>query len=318
MPSKPRTSGRKPRTESRSSAGGSAARVAAPSSSSTATPATPRIGWSARKFCTTGSASTSFSSTIGATDAPKGRPPKTDSARDARAIYEDGEGARFPAERLVIFGESLGSAVAVGLAVERPCGGVVARDAVSVHSRHGPPPLSVRPGIPHPHAFRQRRAHRGASTRPSSVLIAEDDEIVPPTRASGSSSSRRRRKTLVRHPGRAPQRHVRRRRRALLAGDRRLSGLAALSRLQRPTGESDPSRPYFLRIRRSSACGRAWTSRPFAPVIVSAATIALTMASSVAWTVGREERIDPVVREHRRARRSPSVRPRSGWRWRTR
>jgi len=46
-------------------------------------------------------------------------------ARDARAIYETARARGFPAERLVIFGESLGSAVAVGLSAERPCGGVV-------------------------------------------------------------------------------------------------------------------------------------------------------------------------------------------------
>ena len=45
------------------------------------------------------------------------------------------------------------------------------------------------------------------------------------------------------------------------------------------------NRLYFLRTDRSRSCGSAKTLTPFAPVIVSAATIALTIASSVACTV---------------------------------
>src|SRR5512134_1778780 len=54
-----------------------------------------------------------------------GSPSEAGLARDARAIYEAARARGFPPERIVPFGESLGSAVAVGLAAERSCGGVL-------------------------------------------------------------------------------------------------------------------------------------------------------------------------------------------------
>jgi len=53
-----------------------------------------------------------------------GRPSETGLIADAQAAYEFA-GARVPASRIVIFGESLGTAVALALAAERPCGAVI-------------------------------------------------------------------------------------------------------------------------------------------------------------------------------------------------
>jgi fermentation-respiration switch protein FrsA (DUF1100 family) len=54
-----------------------------------------------------------------------GRPSETGVYRDARAAYDDERAHGTPPERIVCFGESLGSAVTLSLALERPCAGVV-------------------------------------------------------------------------------------------------------------------------------------------------------------------------------------------------
>ena len=53
-----------------------------------------------------------------------GRPTEAGLIRDAQAAY-DFAAARYPAQRLVVFGESLGTAVAVAVAAERPVGGLI-------------------------------------------------------------------------------------------------------------------------------------------------------------------------------------------------
>jgi len=53
-----------------------------------------------------------------------GTPSEAGLIRDAQALY-DYAAARYPARRLVPFGESLGTAVAVALAAERPVGGLI-------------------------------------------------------------------------------------------------------------------------------------------------------------------------------------------------
>ena len=53
-----------------------------------------------------------------------GRPSEDGLIRDARAAY-DFAAARYAAERIVLWGESLGTAVAVALAAERPVAGVI-------------------------------------------------------------------------------------------------------------------------------------------------------------------------------------------------
>jgi hypothetical protein len=53
-----------------------------------------------------------------------GTPTETGLRTDARTAY-DRLAQRFPAERIVLYGESLGTGVAVGLATERPVAGVI-------------------------------------------------------------------------------------------------------------------------------------------------------------------------------------------------
>jgi hypothetical protein len=55
----------------------------------------------------------------------EGRPTEAGVHRDARAAYESERARGTPPGRIVCFGESLGSAVTIGLAAERPCAGVV-------------------------------------------------------------------------------------------------------------------------------------------------------------------------------------------------
>jgi fermentation-respiration switch protein FrsA (DUF1100 family) len=53
-----------------------------------------------------------------------GTPTEDGLIRDARAAY-DFAAARYPADRIVLFGESLGTAVAVALGAERPAAGII-------------------------------------------------------------------------------------------------------------------------------------------------------------------------------------------------
>jgi hypothetical protein len=55
----------------------------------------------------------------------EGRPSEEGVHRDALAAYEALRARGVPAERIVAFGESLGAAVSVRLACERPCAGLV-------------------------------------------------------------------------------------------------------------------------------------------------------------------------------------------------
>ena len=54
----------------------------------------------------------------------EGRPSEGGVYRDAEAAYDSERARGVPAERIVAFGESLGGAVAIRLATERPCAGV--------------------------------------------------------------------------------------------------------------------------------------------------------------------------------------------------
>src|SRR5207249_3261486 len=54
---------------------------------------------------------------------------------------------------------------------------------------------------------------------------------------------------------------------------------------QAPHRRGSTRRLYFRSAARSRSCGSAYTRMPLMPVIVSAATMALTIASSVAWIV---------------------------------
>jgi fermentation-respiration switch protein FrsA (DUF1100 family) len=108
-----------------------------------------------------------------------GSPTETGLRRDARAIYEAAASRGFSPERILVFGESLGSAVAVGLAAERPCGGVILETPfLSIREmarRHYPfvPGFLIRTRFDSGAGIR-------AITAPKLFLIAERDTIVPP------------------------------------------------------------------------------------------------------------------------------------------
>jgi pimeloyl-ACP methyl ester carboxylesterase len=107
-----------------------------------------------------------------------GSPSEAGLERDARAIYEAATSRGFPPEGIVVFGESLGSAVAVGLAAERPCGGVILETPfLSIRAmarRHYPfvPGFLIRTRF-------DNGARIAAVRAPKLFLVAERDEIVP-------------------------------------------------------------------------------------------------------------------------------------------
>jgi fermentation-respiration switch protein FrsA (DUF1100 family) len=108
-----------------------------------------------------------------------GSPAEEGLYRDARAIYRAARERGFAPEQIVLFGESLGSAVAVALAGEVPVGAVVLETPfLSV-------PEMAREHYPWVPAFLIRSrfdsAARVASiTAPKLFLVAERDEIAPP------------------------------------------------------------------------------------------------------------------------------------------
>jgi fermentation-respiration switch protein FrsA (DUF1100 family) len=108
-----------------------------------------------------------------------GSPSEAGLARDARAVYGAATSRGFSPEKIVAFGESLGSAVAVGLAAERPCGGVILETPfLSIRAlarRHYPfvPGALIRTRF-------DNGARIGAVAAPKLFLVAGRDEIVPP------------------------------------------------------------------------------------------------------------------------------------------
>ncbi len=108
-----------------------------------------------------------------------GSPSEAGLYRDARAVYEVARARGFSPERIVPFGESLGSAVAVALAAERTCGALVLETpflSIRAMARHHYPLV---PGV----LIRSRFDNAGTIAEvaaPKLFLVAERDEIVPP------------------------------------------------------------------------------------------------------------------------------------------
>lgn len=107
----------------------------------------------------------------------QGRPSEAGVYRDARAAYDDECARGTPSGRIVCFGESLGSAVALDLAIERPCAGVVVVSPFTtlgdVGRRHYGPLGSMA-------GQRFDALARVARLRvPLLVAHGDDDEIVP-------------------------------------------------------------------------------------------------------------------------------------------
>ncbi len=106
-----------------------------------------------------------------------GRPSEAGVHLDALAAYDSVRSAGVPAERVIAFGESLGGAVAIRLAAERPCGGVVVvstfpRIADVARLHYGP--LAALAG----NRF-DVRSHVRRLTAPILIAHGDRDEIVP-------------------------------------------------------------------------------------------------------------------------------------------
>ena len=108
----------------------------------------------------------------------EGSPSEEGLYRDARAVYAHAM-TRFHSNQIVLFGESLGSAVAIQLAVEQPSAGVVLETPfLSV-------PAMARKHYPFVPSFLIRSRFDngekiGSVSAPKLFLVAERDEIAPP------------------------------------------------------------------------------------------------------------------------------------------
>jgi hypothetical protein len=109
----------------------------------------------------------------------EGEPSEEGLYRDARAVYGAARERGFSEENIVVFGESLGSAVAVDLAAHRPCGGLVLETpflSIAEMARvHYPfvPRFLVRSRY-------DNAAKVGGVRAPKLFLVAERDEVAPP------------------------------------------------------------------------------------------------------------------------------------------
>jgi fermentation-respiration switch protein FrsA (DUF1100 family) len=107
-----------------------------------------------------------------------GKPSEAGLYRDGRAIYDAARERGFPPERIVLLGESLGCAVAVEVALARPCSGVVLEtpflSVPALARRHYPfvPALLIR-------AQYDAGSRIGQVAVPKLFVAAERDEIAP-------------------------------------------------------------------------------------------------------------------------------------------
>jgi fermentation-respiration switch protein FrsA (DUF1100 family) len=128
-----------------------------------------------------------------------GAPSEDGFIRDARAAY-DFASARYAAKRIVLFGESLGTAVAIALADEREVGGLILDapfTSVTDISAAAYPFAPVRWLIKDPFHSDQRIAHVSA---PLLVLHGERDGIVPISFGERLFALAREPKRMVRFP----------------------------------------------------------------------------------------------------------------------
>ncbi len=109
-----------------------------------------------------------------------GRPTETGLVEDAATAYSFAV-ARYPAERIVVWGESLGSALAIALAAEKPVGRVVleapftsAADVGAWHYWFAPVRIIMKD------QFRSD-LRVGKVTAPALVVHGENDAVVPVT-----------------------------------------------------------------------------------------------------------------------------------------
>ena len=119
-----------------------------------------------------------------------GSPTENGLAADARAAHRHLVAERgVPPARLVLFGESLGAAVATRLALERPVAGLVLRSPFTsladVDAQHYPF-LPVRALLRDRFPIRQTI---GTVTVPVTVIAGDADEIVPPDQSQAVAAA---------------------------------------------------------------------------------------------------------------------------------
>ena len=111
-----------------------------------------------------------------------GKPSEAGLYRDGFAIYDAARARGFPPERIVLLGESLGCAVAVEVALARPCSGLVLEtpflSVPALARRHYPfvPGLLIR-------ARYDAGSGIGRIAAPKLIVAAELDEIAPVSHA---------------------------------------------------------------------------------------------------------------------------------------
>jgi hypothetical protein len=108
----------------------------------------------------------------------EGKPSETGLYRDGLAIYDAALGCGFSPERIVLLGESLGCAVALDVALVRPCA------AVALETPFLSVPALARKHYPFVPGFLVRSKFDAESrirrvTAPKLIVAAERDEIVP-------------------------------------------------------------------------------------------------------------------------------------------
>jgi fermentation-respiration switch protein FrsA (DUF1100 family) len=111
-----------------------------------------------------------------------GKPSEAGLYRDGLAIYDAARERGFPPERIVLLGESLGCAVAVEVALARPCSGLALEtpflSVPALARRHYPfvPGLLIR-------ARYDAGSRIGRIAAPKLIVAAERDEIAPVSHA---------------------------------------------------------------------------------------------------------------------------------------
>lgn len=130
----------------------------------------------------------------------KGRPSEAGLYRDARAAYQEAVRRGFSSDRILLFGESLGCAVAVQLATEKPVAGLVLETpflSVPALARKYYP---IVPGFVIRTRFDSEKKIAGI-TAPKLFIQAENDEIVPGSHARRLHELALTPKELYRIPG---------------------------------------------------------------------------------------------------------------------
>ncbi|MEP6995292.1 MAG: alpha/beta hydrolase, partial [Acidobacteriota bacterium] len=108
----------------------------------------------------------------------EGHPSEEGLYRDSRAVHEIALDRGFRPGQIVVFGESLGSAVAIQLAIDRPCAGVILEtpflSIAAMARKYYPfvPTILIRTRF-------DNEGKIGAVAPPKLFLIAERDEVVP-------------------------------------------------------------------------------------------------------------------------------------------